>query len=239
MKKITAILIPFLLFLSCGSSNKKQNDYKSIPRKYISIVDDVNNYCVAYTEDGHTILYKSDSVGNNIVYYAKYENNAGEDGLRFFDEKIVRVEMDSSLTTLKSFLSFTGGAFCETKDNGYSVFYFDEQMNGVLKENVQVIRGTNQLENSIQELKLKKILIQLDVAFEIAHSISEANVSGWNNLYFSLEPIQSILSHETMIIHSINEMSIKKRVLRMCCMAEVLTERHYILHEKAIILNDK
>lgn len=234
MRYYFVTLLLFVFFVSCGSSSKKYNVYNNNPKKYITVVNDFDGYCAAYTDDGHTMIYTNDSVCNNIVYYAKNENNTGEDGLRFIDEKIVRVEIDSSLTTLKSILSFSGGAFCEMKDMGYNVYYFDEQMKGALKENIEVHWGSEPSEDTSEEYKMKRIIALLNVAYEIAHSISDKNVSGWNNIYYALEPIQEALNWGIIIGNAIYEPRTEKHISRICRMTEELNQYYYSLQEKMI-----
>ena len=129
MKNIITLLLVIVMFAACGSKGKKQETKTYSVHKYISVVESVEGYDVAYTEDGHTLIYCNDSVGDFIVYYAKFDDNAGKHGYDRIKEKAVRAEMDSSLKTLKSISSIYGGAFCNRNDNtGYATFYFDEQM---------------------------------------------------------------------------------------------------------------
>lgn len=235
MRYYFVTLLLFVFFVSCGSSSKKYNVYNNNPKKYITVVNDFDGYCAAYTDDGHTMIYTNDSVCNNIVYYAKNENNTGEDGLRFIDEKIVRVEIDSSLTTLKSILSFSGGAFCEMKDMGYNVYYFDEQMKGALKEDMEVHDYYEISEDTSEEYKINKIIALLNVACEIAHAISDTNVRGWNNIFMALEPIQNISNHDIIISNTVYDPRTEKCILRMLCMAEALTEQSYSLYENRLV----
>jgi hypothetical protein len=229
---ITLLLLVF--FVSCGSSGKKKDVYSNVPKKFITIVENVDSYNAAYTEDGHTLIYKNDSLGDVVVYYAKFENNAGKYGLRGIDEKIIRAEMDSSLGTLKSFFSFSGGAFCEIEEMGYNVYYFDEQMKGALKENIEVHWGSEPSEDTSEEYKMKRIIALLNVAYEIAHSISDKNISGWNNIYYALEPIQEALNWGIIIGNAIYEPRTEKHISRICRMTEELNQYYYSLQEKMI-----
>ena len=229
------LFLPF--FVSCGSSVKKTDRNSDVLSEFITIVENVDNYSIAYTEDGHTMIYKNDSAGNVIVYYAKFENNAGKYGIRGIDEKIIRVEMDCSLNIVKSILSFTGGAFCEKEEMGYNVYYFDEHMKGALKKDIEVHLDSEEFETTREECKMKRIIEQLNIACEIAHSIYNSNVSGWNNVYFALEPIQNILNHNIMISNTIYDLRTKKHILRISRVSEELNYNYCMLYEKMICNN--
>ena len=222
------------IFVSCGSSGKKKDVYSNVPKKFITIVENVDSYNAVYTEDGHTLIYKNDSLGDIVVYYAKFENNAGKYGLRGIDEKIIRAEMDSSLGTLKSFFSFSGGAFCEIEEMGYNVYYFDEQMKGALKENIEVHWGSEPSEDTSEEYKMKRIIALLNVAYEIAHYISVKNVSGWNGIYYALEPIQEALNCDIIKGNAIYKLRTEKHIYRLNRMAEELSHYYFILQKKMI-----
>lgn len=238
MRNYFAILLFLVFFVSCGSSGKKPDGHSNAPRKFMTIVENVDDYNVAYTEDGHTIIYKNDSANNVIVYYAKFENEAGKFGVSGIDEKIIRVEIDSSLITMKSILSFTGGAFCKIEEMGYNVYYFDEHMIGALKKDIEVHWDPEKLKITSEDCKMKSIIAQLNVAYEIAHSISNTNVGGWNNIYFALEPIQNILDYDIMISNTIYNLRTKKHILRMIRVSKELNYNYCKLYKKMISKND-
>lgn len=230
---VTLLLLAF--FVSCGSSGKnKTNGYCNAPRKNMIIVENVDSYNAAYTEDGHTIIYKNDSLGDVVVYYTKFENNASKYGLREIDEKIIRAEMDSSLESLKSFISFSGGAFCEKNEMGYNIYYFDEQMKGAIKEGMEVHDDSEISEDTSEEYKIKKIIILLNVACDIAHGISNTNVRGWNNIYMALEPIHNVSNHDIIISNTIYELRTEKHISRIRRITEELDQYYYTFQEKII-----
>ena len=111
MKKLVLLSISFALLISCGSSTTKKTVQNLASRKYITVVDKKDGFSSAYTEYGHTMIYGKDSIDNYIVYFAKFDNNAGKYENRIIKEKIVRIELDSSLSILKSFITISGGAF--------------------------------------------------------------------------------------------------------------------------------
>ena len=86
------------------------------------------------------------------------------------------------------------------KELGYYVYYFDEQMKGALKENVEVHDVSEIYEDASEEYKMKRIITLLNVAYKIAHYISDKNVNGWINIYYALEPIQEALNCDMKFI---------------------------------------
>lgn len=236
--RFSLVVFLFLaLFVSCGSSVKKADRNSGVPSEFITVVENVDNYSVAYTENGHTMIYKNDSAGNVIVYYAKFENNAGKYGVSGIDEKIIRVELDSSLNIVKSILSFTGGAFCEMEEKRYNVYYYDEHMRGTQKKDIEVHLDSEKFETTSEDCKMKRIIEKLNVAYEIAHSIYNSNVGGWNNVYFALEPIRNILNHNIMINNTIYDLRTKKHILRISRVSEELNYNYCMLYEKMISEN--
>ena len=108
MKNNLVLFLVISLLVSCGFGGQKKDTSLPGP-KYIAIIDDVEGYHVAYTEDGHTMIIENDSVGNYVVYYVKFDNNAGKFGFKGIEEKMIRAEIDPSMNTLRSFVTFKGG----------------------------------------------------------------------------------------------------------------------------------
>lgn len=230
-------LITFLLlalFVSCGSSGKKQNDYNNVQRKYVTIVDNVNGYSVAYTEDGHTIIYKNDSVGDIIAYYLKFDDNAEKYGQDRNSDQIVRVEMDSSLNVIKSIISVYGGAFCEKNNMGYNAYYFDENIKDNSIECVDVPLCYEQLDNIGKYREIKKITLLLNDACAIARSINDKKASGWYNIVSALEPSQNILSYDVIEQDTICDPIICKHISKIEKVSERYTFYYFMLQEKMI-----
>ena len=69
---------------------------------------------MAYTEDGHTMLYANDSTGGYAVYYVKFENGAGRYGLKGIEARTIMFQMDYSLTSLKSYMGLSGSLALES-----------------------------------------------------------------------------------------------------------------------------
>ena len=233
MRSCLFYFITLIIVVSCGSSGgKKLPDTQH--RMYMILIKDVDGYNVAYTENGHTLICRNDSSNNIIVYYAKFENNAGKYWLKGIDEKIIRVEMDSSINILKSILSFTGGAFCEMNETGYSTYYFDEKMKEAHIENLEIPMDSGQLENSFVEYNMKRIIAFLNVAYKVAYCISENKVSGWDNIAFSLEPVHEILSCDIIVSNTLQDTRTNKHILRMVKVAEELNFNYGEFREKMI-----
>ncbi len=235
MKNTITLLLVMVMFATCGSKGKKQEAKTISVHKYIYIVENVEAYDVAYTEDGHTLIYRNDSVGNFIVYYAKFDDNAGKHGYDRVKEKAIRAEMDSSLKTLKSISSIYGGAFCKRNDNtGYAAFYFDEEMKGNSIDQIAIPLDDAQSEKTSKEQEIKHILSLLNVAYILAHSINDNNVSGWNNMALALEPVQDILTYDVIKNDTVYDPKIKAHISKLTNSAKGLTHFCNLLREKHI-----
>ena len=101
MKMIYILFLSLLFVASCSSKHKKEVQSSIVSPNYISVVENTNGFSSAYTEDGHTLIYKTDSNGNFIVYYAKFDDSAGKKGYDRVRDKAIRVEIDSSLNVKK------------------------------------------------------------------------------------------------------------------------------------------
>ena len=232
MKNIIVILLVIVMFSACGSKGKKQETNNISVHKYLSVVESVEGYDVAYTEDGHTLIYSNDSVGDYIVYYAKFDDNAGKHGYDRVKEKAVRAEMDSSLKTLKSISSIYGGAFCKRNDNTeYAAFYFDEQMKCNSIDHVAVPLDDTQYEETSKEQEIKYILSLLNVAYILAHSINDKSASGWNNMALALESVQGIITYDVIKNDTVCDTIIKAHISKLAHSTEGLTQFYNVLWE--------
>lgn len=240
MKNTITLLLAIVFFAACGSKGKKLETKNNSVHKYIYTIENVEGYDVAYTEDGHTLVYSNDSVGDFIVYYAKFDDNAGKHGYDRVKEKVVRAEIDSSLKTLKSISSIYGCAFCNRNDNtGYAAFYYDEQMKGNSIDQIAIPLDDAQFEETSKEQEAKHILSLLNVAYILAHSINDKNVSGWNNLALALEPVQNILTYDIMKNDMVYDPAIKAHISKLVSSTKGLTQYYNLLREKYIFQSIK
>lgn len=232
MKNTITLLLAIIVFAACGFKEKKQEIKKNSVHKYIYVVENVEGYDVAYTEEGHTLVYSNDSVGDFIVYYAKFDDNAGKHGYDRVKEKVVRAEIDSSLKTLKSISSIYGGAFCHRNENtGYAAFYYDEQMKGNCIDQIAIPLNDAQSEETSKEIETKHILSLLNVAFILAHSINDKNVSGWNNMSLALESVQDIFTYDVIKNDTVYAPIIKAHISKLTNSTEGLTRFYNLLWE--------
>lgn len=230
---IVYILGTFVLCASCNSTGKKSINIPA--RKYINVVKNVNGYNVAYTEDGHTMLYTIDSIGKYSVYYVKFENGAGKYGLKGIEEKTIMFQLDSTLSSLESFVSFQGGSFCEVDSlTGYKAYFFDDQLKGDSVVIVDTPVNPTQIEGMEVEREVKRISELINVAYYIALSISKNNQRGWNDVVYALEPTHELLSFEVMVISDVYDKRVQKRLPKMQNIAKELTEFYLILQETII-----
>ena len=232
MRSTSALFLVIVVFVACGSISKRQETKNYSVHKYISVIESVEDYEVVYTEDGHTLIYYNDSLGDFIVYYAKFDNNAGKYGYDRVKEKVVRAEMDSSLKTLKSISSVYGGAFCNKNDNTeYSIFYFDQQMKGHSID-LSMTLGEEYSKGTSKEQEVKHILSLLNVAYILSYSINEKNVSGWNNMTIALEPVQSLLTYDILKNDTIYDSKVKNHISKLKKTTDGLTRFNNLLREK-------
>lgn len=99
MKNLDLIcIILTILLVVCGCKNRRSSpSVSSETRYYIGYTPNVNGYCTVYSEEGHTFIYEKDSIGDYIVYYAKFDDNAGKHGHDRIKDKVVRIVVNSSL----------------------------------------------------------------------------------------------------------------------------------------------
>ncbi len=230
MKNLLLLSISFVLYVSCGSSTTKNNVQNTVSRKYITVVDKKDGFCSAYTEYGHTMIYWKDSIDNYIVYFAKYDNNAGKYENRMIKEKIVRAELNSSLSILNNIITISGGFFCDTNEvRGYNAYYFDEKLNGNRLEQIEVPEFSSDIND---EHKIKRILELLNVGYNIALSINNTNVGGWYKIVSALEPIQELISYDVIENDTIYDPLVNKHISKISITTEGLTQFNNLLREK-------
>ena len=230
MKKILLLSITYALFVSCGLSTTKKNIQNTVSRKYITVVDKMDGFSSAYTEDGHTLIYGKDSIDNYIVYFAKFDNNAGKYENRMIKDKIVRVELDSSLSILKSFITISGGAFCDTNEViGYEAYYFDEKLNGNCLEQIEVPEQSSDIDD---EHKIKRILELLNAGYNIALSINNTNAGGWYNIVSALEPVQELVNYNVIKNDTVYDPIVNKHISKINITTDGLTQFYNLLREK-------
>ena len=219
-----------MVFVGCSYGTKKPVS-SIIIQKFITVVDK-NDYCVAYTEDGHTFIYEKNYANNFILYYTKFDEDAGKYGNDRIKDKIIRVEIDSTLDTLKSIMSVHGGAFCTKKDfAGYEIYCFDDQMNAKYIERVEVPIESEYSKERIED-EIKRIIEVLDIADKIALSINEYNVSGWNYIVSALEPSLCLPTYDVTTNDIINDTKAKNRIAKIKNTIEGLTHFNNLLFEK-------
>ena len=244
MKNTITLLLAIVVFAACGSKEKKQEIRNNSVHKYIYVVENVEGYDVAYTEDGHTLIYSNDSIGDFIAYYAKFNDNAGR-----FDrikDKVVRIDVDSSLNSLKSILFFYGGIMCDrggimcdrSNDMRHVVYYFDEKMNENEIEYIDTPSNPEIKESSAKEYRIRMIRYFIDVAYQLVDRINNGNAHGWYNIAPALESSQDILMYEIMFNDTIYDPKVMKRISKISKTTEWFKQYHSELQGKMISKND-
>lgn len=238
MRFCFVLLVAFALFASCGSSSRKKDSSSLITMKQIIVVDNINGDNIAYTEDGHTIVYEKDSLGNFIVYYVKFDIDAEKHGSDRYREKLVRVEVDSTLSILKSLITVYGGAFFVKESlMGYSAYYYDDQMYADSIELIDIPENSGQsrvLEkrgNEIEkgEIVIKRILMLLNDAYQLALRINDRNASGWRNIVSVLEPSHEITSFQAVLNDTIYDQIVIGHISKICSAKERFMQYDSIL----------
>lgn len=233
MKKILVIFFSLIFIASCGSRHKKAIHGSISSPKYISVVENTDGFSSAYTEDGHTLIYKTDSNSNVVVYYAKFDDNAGKKGYDRVRDKVIRVEIDSSLNVIKSFVSVYGGALCKINcNNVYTLHYFDEQMNDKNIELPEYLLEKQAIDKRNIESKVKRLIEILTAAYNIAYNINDSNIGGWNYIVSALEPTQSIISYDIMTQETVNSPNVKEHIWKLNSTTKGLTQLYMLFLEK-------
>lgn len=199
-------------------------------RKYICVVDKTHGYSFAYTEEGHILIYGKDSTNKYVVYFAKFDNNAGKYENSMIKDKIVRAELDSTLSLLKSFMTISGGAFCKKNElKGYNAYYFDDILKGNSVERIEVHEQLSDIE---REHRVNRILELLNIGYDIASSINNTNAGGWYNIVSAMEPLQSLKTYDVMENNTINDPLVKKHISKISITMDGLTQFYDLLREK-------
>ena len=233
MKNNFLLMLSYALFISCSCSTKNKDVQDTVNQKYITVVEKENEFCSAYTEDGSTMIYGKDSIGNYIIYFAKFDNNAGKYENRIIKEKAIRVELDSSLSILKGFVTISVGAFCDiNEEGGYNVYYFDEKLNGRSLDWIGIPLNTDENADIDHEKKIKKILELLNVGYNIALSINNTNAEGWYNVVSALEPFQNLLTYDIMNNDMVYSPNVKKHISKIKMTTDGLSQFNSILLKK-------
>ena len=230
MKNSLLFFISFVVIVSCNSFTTKKDVHNIASRKYISVVDKTHGYSFAYTEEGHIMIYGKDSTNDYIVYFAKFDKNAGKYENSMIKDKIVRAELDSTLGLLKNFVTISGGAFCDRSEyNGYNVYYFDDKLNG---NNIERIEVPELLCDINREHLIKRILELLNIGYNIAFFIKNTNAVGWHNIVSAMEPIQELRSYDVMENDTIYNPVVNKHISKISITEKGFTQFYNMLQEK-------
>lgn len=234
MIKYFWFFLALILLTSCAPSNKKKEKYIKAVSQYITVVSKKNRDVIAITEDGHTMICQKDSLNNNIVYYAKFDNNVGKLGYESVKDKIVRIETDSAMVMLRSVVSVYGGVFYKENSNSeYNVLFYDEHMNCdtiELSDSYVCNESYANLEN--QEEFVRQIITLLNIASETVLSIGWKHSDSWNNIVLALEPVQSIMNCGIIQNDTIYALNTKRNVLKLQRSTEGLSHFFCLLRDK-------
>ena len=232
MKKTHILFFSLIIIASCSSKYKKEVHSPIASPNYISVVDNTDGFSSAYTEDGHTLIYKTGSNGNIIVYYAKFDDSAGKKGYDRVRDKAIRVEIDSSLNVINSFVSVYSGALCQINNGVYTLHFFDEQMNDNYIELPEYSIDKQPINKGNIESKVKRIIYILTNVHNVANNINKYNIGGWNNIVSALEPTLSITNYDILMQETIYSHNIIEHVSKLNSAIEGLTQFYLLFLEK-------
>ena len=117
---------------------------------------------------------------------------------------------------------------------GYNACYFDDQMIGDSIKHIEIPQTPQHSEttSSSKELKVKQILMLLNVAYQLARKINESNVSGWNNIVSILEPSLNIFSYDIVPSDTIYDNIVIGHVSKINSAKERFSQYYSLLREK-------
>ena len=208
MKSPFIVFICSLIICSCNSNKSKNNkdtNYQKPEYKTLTVIrTNMNDSVIMHTDDGHILSYSTDSAGNHIVNFAKFNYNAG--GYERIRDILVRVELDTSMQYIKSIVSVHGVALCFEEEGMYNVIYYDKHMH---QKELNYIA--------------KNIIKQLINAYDISLYISANNEDGWYSICSSLEPVCVLSNFDYIEQDEVYNQKVKDRLPRIINAAERLT----------------
>lgn len=232
MKKFHILFFSLIFIASCDTKHKKEVHSSIAIPDYISVVENAEGFTSAYTEDGHTLIYETDSNGTFVVFYAKFDDNAGKKGYDRVRDKAIRVEIDSSLNYVEGLASVYGGVVCTIDSNGIcQLHYFDEHQKDNNMEFPEILIDKQTVDKESTVSIVKRILSILPTAYDIAAKVYENNIGGWNYIVYALEPTQNITNFNILMQETVHTQNAKEHISRLSSAKEVLTQL-YLLYQK-------
>ncbi len=226
----------FFVLCSCNRSNSNSNNTKTpihtYDCKYLEVVKNANkDSTIIYSNEGHTIMYTTDSIGDYVIYYAKYEVN-GSSRFDMIRDKIVRIELDPDLQHINSIISIHGSAFCLTKSKDQLIYCFDEQMNPFRIKNI-VIESNEDKKNRDRkkDTVVQLIVEQLNNALYIATSMNNNNINGWAYIQTALESVKQIRGSDFIEQKEILNPKTKLYKIKFTQAGHKLNSLYFVLHK--------
>lgn len=226
------LLFSFLL-LSCYSGEKAKNQHTTnAEKKYIyTVISSDSTYSVTFTENGHTLIFKKDLKSDNgyIAYYVKFDDNAGKyDNAK---QKVVRLDLDSSLNSIKSILTVNGIAICEKDENdNYKISYYDESKK--VRQINNIFIHPDLLDNAFDGKNGnigKRIFEMLVVAHELCLSISKDANNSWSINEYALQEALKIEEYDNIVVDNLYDINAQNHYERTCRMAKDLSRLYNVL----------
>ena len=226
MKYIFFILSTFCLFGSCTSNVNKGKSNNKQTKEYITVIENVGYYNVAYTDEGHLMMYQKDSIGGYTAYFAKFLENSGKYGLKDIEERIIRIDADSSLSHINCIISLYSSAICKVTNEGtYHIDIFDNNDCRIDSREINMYLTQDSINNYTEDKEIKKVISLLNDAYYIVNDINESNIRGWDIIFLSLESVPQLLSCDVIKHDRIYLTKISKRVERL---GNITEEMNYL-----------
>lgn len=217
-KSLICVTFALALLASCGGTKKDNRSNFISKSNYINVIPNSSNDSISmYTDDNHIFLYTTDSIGDYVVFYAKFDGNT-PGRYDMIKDKIVRVQLDSSLQMVKSITSIHGGVFCSKDDNLYKMDCFDEQLQIYKYKDLNIQNNTRpeSVPKESEEFhEAYYILTQLMSAYNISCVINDNGVNGWYYIKAALEPIRKLEQYDFVTSKKIYNNKSQRYLIKM------------------------
>lgn len=191
------IIMILPLLLSCHSGNSgKVSKHAELNCERLIYVENVLRDSISYNalyNDSNIFLYCTNSTGEIIVYYAKFDKDAGR--YNRLGDRLVRIEMDTTASVIKSIVSIHGGCICYYDSmNVCNIHYFDEQITHRI---LKIEDCSRYIDNNVPDNhREKRILKMMLITCNISEDIFKNNANGWQDIYSALIPLKDIQSYD-------------------------------------------
>ena len=104
--------------------------------------------------------------------------------------------------------------------NPFKVIYFDEQMKSDSILSVEIPADAGHSDDVAEFVAIKQILLQLNVAYQLAIIVNGNKASGWEDIVSLLAPSQNLLTYSIASSDSVYNPIAMERMLRISSATE-------------------